>query len=264
VPFDIVLLSRVYHYYYVIAGRRSFQNKIRSHIYPTSVSDFPWNNLMAEQASELTRIRTALLSLCQRRFELANSLRLAADKLGMQPLRVVARALSGATIGRSEDFDVSPELILEIVTVPFQEDGVWCLPVDGDGRNSLKHALLFNNAELAMLAHAGLSLRDGEEMTYNAILNASVPINREMAEQLTRLIAEFDNVIIEQKIDEQISEIDEIVGPALGLSSNEVKYIEGEMASDPFLSQVKPRFPFFRPRLRGRIAGLDAADRYRR
>jgi hypothetical protein len=181
----------------------------------------------------------------------------------MRPLRLVARALSGATIGRTEGFEISPELVLE-VKQPIEEDGVWCLPLEGDGRSSLKHALLFKKVELAMLAHAGLSLHDGEEMTYNAILNANVPIDLEMAERLTRLVAEFDNITVEQGIEEQISYIDEIVGPALGLSPNDVNFIIGEMASDPFLSQVKPRFPFFRPRLRGRISGLEAADRYRR
>jgi hypothetical protein len=50
VPFDMVLLSRIYSWAYAMAGRRSFMNKLRSHMYPPVIADFPWNEAIADRA----------------------------------------------------------------------------------------------------------------------------------------------------------------------------------------------------------------------
>lgn len=262
VPFDIVLLSRVYAYFYMLAGRRSFQNKLRSHIYPTSVMELPWNDTVAARAGDLVNTRDALLELCERRYEHVESRRKRAGELGMQPLRVVARGIAGTTIERSDAFATRPEFVIEVGEV-VEQDGAWRLSLSSRDDAGGRHALLFNDQRLAALARGGLSLLDGEEVSWSAILNANVPIDETMLAQLRELLATFECTALEEQIGDEVARIDDIVGSALGLLPEDIQFIQEDMAADSLLAQVRPRYPFFRPRQHGRRPGLHLATRYR-
>lgn len=262
VPFDMVLLSRLYAYFYMLSGRRSFQNKLRSHIYPTSVMELPWNEEIAEHAADLTRIRETLLNLCEKRYEQSQRLQREAIGLGMQPLRVVARRIAGATIERSEAFMMRPEFVLTVGEI-VEQNSTWQLSLDDQNDDGSKHALVFNSEFLATAAQAGLALVGGEEMSLSAVLNTSVPVDEEMLAKFRALLVEFDYSRLEEQIGGEVSKIDEIVGSGLGLGRDEIRVVQEEMSGDPFLGLVRPRYPFFRPRQHGRRLGLELATRYR-
>ena len=114
VPFDAVLLSNVYAWFYVVAGRRSYMNKIRSHIYPTSVAELPWNEMISTHAVPLADARDNLLALCERRFEQVAGLKKEAEKLGMLPLKEVVKATVGAKIVFSDAFATAPSFLLSV------------------------------------------------------------------------------------------------------------------------------------------------------
>ena len=59
-----------------------------------------------------------------------------------------------------------------------------------------------------------------------------------------------------------VNAIDQVVGGALGLTPEEIVFVQTDMRSDPFLSRVRPRFPYFTPALRGRRRTLESATRY--
>lgn len=64
-------------------------------------------------------------------------------------------------------------------------------------------------------------------------------------------------------MEREVDRIDAIVGPALGLDEADITLIQSEMANDPFLSRVRPRYPYFTPKQRGRRRNLERSDRYR-
>ena len=181
VPFDAVLLSNLYSFFYVLAGRRSFQNKIRSHIYPTAVAELPWNDAIAAKAAVLGAIRDELLALCERRFEHLIGLQKEAAKLGLRPLKDVVRDRAGAKIGFSDAFKDEPQFTLTVGDIS-EEAGTWTLPLDEEG----EHFVVFNDAELAQLAALGLREVNGSDASRTSILNAPIPVDGDMAEQLQK------------------------------------------------------------------------------
>jgi hypothetical protein len=258
VPFEAVLLSNVYSWFYVIAGRRSFMNKVRSHIYPTAVAELPWNDAIAAHATELDAARDKLLELCKRRYEQVEGLKQAAAGLGLRPLREVVRAASGARLVFNDAFNAAPSFVLSVGNVVAAEDS-WTLPVDEEG----EHQVVFDRPDLAALAAAGLSLYDGNDASRTFILNAGVPVDEPMAAALSALRKEFEPEGLDKNIDLEVGKIDAIVGAALGLAEQDILDIQAEMSSDPFMSRVKPRYPFFRPRQYGRRENLERENRYR-
>lgn len=259
VPFDAVLLSRIYSYFYVLAGRRSFHNKLRSDIYPTSVAELPWNDAIAKQKDKLATIKAALLEACERRYQQVVRLKDEAGKLGLRPLRDVARDCDGATIAKSEAFGTEPKFQLTVGAVENGgSDGLWNLPLDESG----EHLIAFNNEGLARLAWEGLLLLDGSEASWASILNAPIPTDAAMIERLRALRASFAPEALDDAIENEITKIDAIVGKALGLTAADIADIGREMSEDPFLSRVRPRYPSFRPRQHGRRINLERHDRY--
>jgi hypothetical protein len=257
VPFDVIFLSNIYDYWYILAGRRSFQNKIRSHIYPTSVAELPWNDLIACRQPELEVIHNDLMDACQNRYETVGQLKAEAARLGLRPLREVVRGVNDARIAPTEAFKLEPKFPLLVGGV-VEEDGFWLLPLDELG----EHPIIFDAPVLAALARAGLPLADGEEVSWTSLINAPIPTGPEMAEQLETLRARFEPAALDAKIEEEIAKLDAIIGEALGLDRADIDAIRHEMAEDPFLSRVRPRYPYFRPRQHGRRLKLERKDRY--
>jgi hypothetical protein len=257
VPFDAVLLSTIYSYYHVIGGRRSYQNKIRGHIYSSAVADLPWNDLIASKAPDLISIRSALLTSCENRYQQATQMAAEAAKIGLLPFKDVVRAIAGAKIARTESFVETPEVTLVLGNVS-ETDAGWVLPLDSDGA----HAISFNNKELASLASAGLAICEGRDLTWNEILNTAVPTTQKMAEELLMLREKYATASLDAAIELEISKLDNIVGAALGLDAEDIAEIRRDMDEDPFLARVRPRYPFFRPRQYGRRLNLERKDRY--
>jgi hypothetical protein len=257
VPFDAVLLSTVYSYFHVIGGRRSYQNKIRGHIYASAVAALPWNDAIAGYSGSLETIRNDLLIACERRYEQASTLLAEATALGLLPLRDVVRSHTGSRVIKGEAFATNPDLILEIGAI-VEVDGGWCLSLDAEA----EHTITFSEETLAVFAKSGLRLAEGNELSWNDILCTPVPASEEMAKALEELRKTYSTDRLEKAIDDEIEKIDLIVGPALGLSVAEVQEVRREMLEDPFLAHVRPRFPFFRPRQYGRRLNLERHDRY--
>jgi hypothetical protein len=246
----------MYSWFYVVAGRRSFLNKLRSHIYPTSVAALPWSEAIASQAGELTTLRGTLLAACRRLFEQQSAMREAAEALGMQELRRVGRSLTGTRVVRSDDMGDDNGFILSVGDIE-ESGGEWTLALGDEGQ-----AVTFNSDMLASLARAGLLLRNGDLVKWSTILRTLIPVDQAMAEKLKTIVESFDPTVLEEAVEKEVDAIDAIVGPALGLTVEEVVSIQNEMAVDPFLSRAVPRYPYFQPKQRGRRMSLERGDRY--
>lgn len=258
VPFDMVLLSRIYSWSYATSGRHSFNNKLRSHLYPPVVADLPWSEAIAGHGPALQSIKTDLLNVCQARFQTAAHLGAAAEKLGLISLTALGRATTGAKITKNDIFEADPNFILSVGELVVEGDEVR-LPLSETG-----HAALFNLEEIAILARAGLRLKEGDELDWNKVLRTPVPADHAMQEQLQQLTDNHNPDHLDDQIELTIDRIDALVGAAMGLSEEEIAFIRKDMMTDPFLSQITPRYPFFRPQQRGRRAALSRSDRYAR
>ncbi len=241
----------------MLAGRRSFQNKIRSHVYPSAVAELPWNDRLAAKSAVLVAIRDELLALCERRFEQVMELQKESAKLGLKPLKDVVRGRTCAKISFSDEFKDEPQFTLTVGEIS-EDAGMWTLPVGEEG----EHFVVFNDAELAQLAASGLAEINGGDASRTSILNAPIPVDVDMAGKLQKLHTEFEPEALDDKIDAEVRKLDAIVGAALGLSPEDIADIQAEMAGDPFLSRVRPRYPFFRPRQYGRRINLEREHRY--
>jgi hypothetical protein len=230
VPFDMVLLSRIYSWAYAMAGRRSFMNKLRSHMYPPVIADFPWNEAIADRAAELADIKTELLSLCRARYQSASHLEAAAKKLGLVELATLGKATAGAKIVRNDLFQADPGIILSVGELA-AEDDEYRLPLSESG-----HEAVFNIEEVAVLARAGLLLKDGSEYDWGKVLKTPVPANAVMHEELQGLVAAHSPENLDVQIEQTIDKIDALVGAALELTPEEIEYVRTDMTDDPFLS----------------------------
>ena len=212
---------------------------------------------MAAQAKVLTGFRSALLKACERRYELATKLAEEAAALGLRPLKEVVRNKAGARVAKNEAFAIDPSLTLVLGSVTQNEPG-WILPLDVEAG----HTMTFNEEEIANLAAAGLALLQGAEVGWNDILNAAIPVTPKMAEALAKLREDYAPERLDAEIDALIVKLDDVVGPALGLTAADIEEIRRDMDDDPFLSRVRPRYPFFRPRQYGRRKNLERRNRY--
>ena len=258
VPFDMVLLSRIYSWAYATAGRHSFMNKLRSHMYPPVIAEFPWAEAIAGHAAALTIVKTDLLNLCRARYQAAEHLEAAATGRGLVDLSALGKSTTGAKIIRNEMFQTEPSFVLavgELVT----EDAEFRLPVSDGG-----HEIEFNLGDIAVLARAGLLLKDGAEYDWGKVLKTLVPANAAMHEELQKLVEAHSPEGLDVQIEQEIDKIDALLGSALGLTGEEIAFIRSDMTQDPFLSQITPRYPFFRPQQRGRRNALSRSDRYAR
>ncbi len=59
-----------------------------------------------------------------------------------------------------------------------------------------------------------------------------------------------------------LSELDQVVGSALGLDADDISEIQRDMTEDPFLAGVRPRYPGTVTRKQGFRKGLDSDERY--
>jgi len=258
-PFDGLLASRIYGYYTILNLRASYMNKLRSHIYQSVIADLPWSEALVAHTDDLVAARTALFAACSRRYDAGTSLRAEAEALGLRPLRDVFLASApGAKLGLSETIAGGEPFTVADVGVVGKGDN-WSVIPD---MTMEAIAVTVPSRETAQLIAAGLRLAAGTDLTRTTLLRLPVPPDADTARRLTDLSARYATDVLEEAVEREVDRIDAIVGPALGLDAADIAFIQDEMANDPFLSRIRPRYPFFTPKQRGRRTSLERSDRY--
>ena len=258
VPFDAVLVSSIFGFFHIIGNRRSFQNKLRNHLYTTAIADLPWNETLVQHSAALRKARERLLQAGKRRYEQTAELQTAITALDVAPLRTVVRRRQGARVEKHPAFDTEPEVLVVVGEIALKGHA-WILPLTAES----DHSIIFNLEDIARLAKVGLEGVQLEALTWQDILDIPIPTSETVAAQVTELRKAFDPATLEAGIYEAVAAIDLIVGVALGLSEQDIEFIHREMTEDPFLSLAVPRYPFFRPRQYGRRLNLERQNRYR-
>jgi len=65
-----------------------------------------------------------------------------------------------------------------------------------------------------------------------------------------------------QAMHQQLDRLDRAVGRALGLTSDDIIFIQQDLMTDAFLRHIRPRYPGTRTRRQGFRSELDLGTRY--
>lgn len=258
-PLDLLLTSRIYGWITLLSLRSSYQNKLRSDMYPSTIGNLPWSEDLVAVGAALEALRYPFLNACRARFDAAKELDRQAAALELVPLKAAFKAHTATTdkLEPSTAFDdgepvlvaLQPEDPSDPLTVTLSEDG---------------HAIPMPNALLATRLRLGLALAEAKsmEITKGNLPTLLVPGDAAAETALADLLARLDPIAVESEVQARVNDIDRVVGPALGLTLDEIEFIQTEMRDDPFLSRVRPRYPYFTPAQRGRRTTLESSSRY--
>ena len=103
--------------------------------------------------------------------------------------------------------------------------------------------------------------KDKNQFSRKDILGIPVPVDDDSLARFNEIAAEEGS---EHSIEAVYDRLDMIVGPAFGLTVDEIAFIQREMREDHFLKRFQPKVPFFKRKMRGFLEGLDSSDRYER
>lgn len=258
-PFDLLLTSRIYGWVTLLSLRSSYQNKLRSHMYHTTIGRLPWSETLVARASDLEALREPFFSACRARFDAGAEFARRAATLPLTPLKTVVKSLAEKSdkLVFSAEFDTIESFAI-FMAEPAEGADPLTVTISEDG-----HSVTLPNETLAGYLRLGLVLAEGEEFSKTKLQNHPIPPDDTTADALRELLAHFDPASVETRVEAHVDEIDRVVGAALGLAPEDIAFIQADMRDDPFLSRVRPRYPYFTPALRGRRTSLESTSRYR-
>lgn len=258
VPFDLLLMSNVYVWFYALAARMGVLRTLRSHIYPTNFAFLPWSETLASRSTEIEDTRKTLLGACTSRLAATESLRTMLAQLGLETLKNRVKADAEAKISFGENFtDPHYEPIIGETTVVSVEDG-WKVSWSGD----LFDGIECNRKDIAKGLATALKQKIGNDMDKSSLLNLPIPVSDEEVAAWTQIVTNHQEVALAQAMSDAINNLDQIVGECLGLDKSDISEIQRDLSTDPFLKGIRPRYPGTVTRKQGFRSGLDSEDRY--
>jgi hypothetical protein len=259
VPFDLVLMSDVYVWFYALGARMGVLRTCRSHIYPTNLALLPWSESLIEAASAIEGMRSEIVSACRAAADASSALLDALNALKLPTLKQRIRADKALKISFGDNFEVTG------YEAEIAGPHVAAANLDGSRLGLSDDPLDWVEINSGPLGHGllqALSVREGASMSKAAILALSVPISvSELTIWASTAEANSPKAIQEEKR-RVLHELNAVVADALGLSSDDLKLIETECQQDSFLKRIRPRYPGSVTRKQGFRTGLDASSRY--
>ncbi len=259
VPFDLLFVSRVYRYFYALAGRMSYLNLMRSHIYPRNLRLLPWNDALALTAQPLEALRPAFVEACANAFRTEEQMFAELERLPLKTLRDAVRD-SGGKIEWSESFLRGAEKVEIGASLQLlRGDLGWRLTLN----DYLYDWLELTDAEnIARGLFEALRARIGQGVTRDELLDMLIPPDDASRADYVATVEMYRGTAHQEAIEAEVDRIDALVGPALGLNAADLAAIREDMLTDPFLKNIVPRWPGSTTRLHGYRTGLDSSERY--
>jgi hypothetical protein len=170
-PFDLLLTSRIYGWVTLLSLRSSYQNKLRSHMYHTTIGKLPWCEALVARARDLEALREPFFSACRARFDASAELQRRAVTLPLSPLKTVFKALAGKSerLVFSAEFDTTESFVIFLIG-PAEGDDPLTVTISEDG-----HSVTLPNEALARYLRLGLALAEGEEFSKTKLQNHPIP-----------------------------------------------------------------------------------------
>lgn len=265
VPFDLLLVSRIYRYFYALTCRMSYLNMNRSHVYPTNLRQLPWNDTISAVASKVEALRGDLVSACENHFRTEAAMLAALAALPLRPFRDVVKDGVKGTGGKvewSESLNKGTDKIeLSSACKTMAEDDGWHISISDYMLDWVKvpdEAAALGLAT-ALAAHAGT---EQKMVDRSILLDMPIPPDGATRAKFDAIVKEYREADHAKAIDAVVDKIDALIGPALGLDAADIASIRIDMNDDPFLKNITPRWPATETRIHGYRTGLDSSDRY--
>jgi hypothetical protein len=258
-PFDLVFVSRIYRYYYALSCRMSYLNLYRGDIYPTNLRLLPWSEELGLQSERIESLRNSLVSACETAFKTNIAMFAELDTLPLRSLSEVVRDSKGTKLSWSESFTKGTEKIEIAETVP--------LLATEEGKRLQVSQYMFDwleitSDEISASLLVALLARSGELVGREDILKMRIPVDETSRNAFSKIVERFNTADHMVAIETVVDNLDAIVGPALGLETEDIAVIRKDMLEDPFLKNIVPRYPGTETRLHGYRTGLDSSERY--
>ena len=258
-PFDMLFLSNVYVFFYALAARMGILRLCRSDVYPTNLALLPWTEMFTEVASRIEALRAPLFVACRRRIQAEEELEYSLSKLPIRTLKSHLRDDASAHLVWGDAFDF-PDHEVEVSSLCFQERAPDEYLVFLSG--GLFDSVELNRKDLAEGLLMSFVQREGDSFGKSSILNLPIPVTDSEKEIWSKTISDFDAGRLKVEMEARLSELDNIVGGTLGLSVDDIAFIQKECAEDPFLRIIRPRYPGTVTRKLGFRTGLNSSERY--
>lgn len=258
VPFDLLLLSHIYIWFYALAARMGIVRALGSDIYPINFAQLPWTDALKEQTATLEGMRDTLVSVCADVSDAERRRMDAFAALHLPTLKQRVRRNDHATLVWSEAFDDPDYSVTINPRLAETAEGVPCVWFGPD----LLDYVACSDSTLAAGLHSALVERIGSSLTRTRILSLSIPVT---ADDIARWDAVADRFQVDAALTARataLDRLDRVVGAAFGLSDDDIDEIQRDLTTDPFLQRIRPRYPGTTTRKQGFRTGLDLATRY--
>jgi SAM-dependent methyltransferase len=258
VPFDLLLLSNVYVWFYALAARMGVLRQLRSHMYPTNLALLPWGEGLLARSHKIEAMRKRLIAACSAKMAASAALDAALEGLALASFKKHLQADADAHVLWGDNFDdPSYEVDIAEVSVAAVADG-WKVQLSADMYDWVE----CNRESLARGLALGLQQFVGYSLTRGQVLNLAIPGTSEQVQRWGDVIAAHAEAVLLAEMTAALSALDAEVGAALGLDAEDVAEIQRDMESDAFLRGIRPRYPGTVTRKQGFRTGLDSGERY--
>jgi hypothetical protein len=248
VPFDFLVTSNVYRWFYVVYLRQGVIADFFSQAYPGAIGDLPWDDSFVSKAKELKSLRGDFLKACR---ELAKGKLVLAEKLaaiGIETLKA-----------RVETQDHLKLRWGGIEHASDENENFFRVNYGGELTDFVEVNDMGTAAQLKIAVRVFVE----DSSTRDTIRNLPLP-KAGKEEEYTAAIEEFETSNPAEKVRNAIRDLDDIVAPALGVSPEDLTFIQNDLAKDGLFSKLVFRLPFQEKTIRGILENLASSDRYTR
>lgn len=257
-PFDFLVLSRLYQYFFGLSQREAILFRARCHVYPSTVRRLPWSDKLTEQQDKLVQLRKDFLAACENLHQREDVLLEKLEAAAHITLKKIVTDSAKAKVDWSEEIEAGRSVKIGDPII-YERDGLFVIQPGDD----LLHWIAINDEAIARCFAEGLKLQTGESLSRNVMVSIPIPTPATL-KQWQYTVADFDKKNYEQSLDGTLDKLDKIVAKAFKIPANEVEFIKSELQTDPMLRRVRPNLPFTDRRLIGLRKNLAASDRYQK
>ncbi|MDA8102645.1 MAG: N-6 DNA methylase [Nitrospiraceae bacterium] len=257
VPFDLLLLSNVYVWFYAIGTRMGVVRMACSHIYPTNLALSPWSEDLAARAAAIEGLRADVVAASRNAVAVREALEEDLQRLDLQTLKTRAQSVQARLLW-SDAFD-RPDCQASIGAVETVEtdDGV-AVRLSGNTDDEI----ICSDPAIARGLALALAQYAGQSFTRSDLLNLRIPCSDGERQAWQAVVDRHRRETVEQGMQQALARLDALVGEALGLTADDIAEIQRDLREDPFLQKIRPRYPGTVTRKQGFRAGLDSKGRY--
>ncbi len=257
-PFDLLVVSRLYQYFFALSQREAILFRARCHVYPSTVRRLPWNDKLAEQQDRLSKLREEFLAACENLHQREDVLREQLEAAAHTTLKEIVTDAAKAKVDWSEEREAGKPVKISDPVVR-ENDGMFIVQPGDD----LAHWIAINDETIARCFAEGLKLQTEESLSRNVMSGIPIPTAATL-KQWQKTVADFDAKNYEKSLEGILDKLDKIVAKAFKVPANEVEFIKSEFQTDPMLRRVRPNLPFTDRRLVGLRKNLASSDRYQK